>query len=437
MSGWMVGAPVGPGAGAGRLAARLVDSGMADPRPPAVPPAPPRPPAVIVVPVHDDPDGLVATLAALASTAPGVAVVVVDDASHQPVAAAPGATFLRRDVNGGPAAARNAGWRDAPGTPGPAAGPDGIVVFVDAGCVPEPGWLEAVVPHFADPGVAAVAPRIMSRPAAGAPAALVEYERAHSPLDMGPVGATVRPGSRVPYVPTAVLAVRRAALDSLGGFDESLRFGEDVDLVWRLAAAGWRIRYEPAGRATHPTRPGIGAWLRQRASYGRSAAPLAARHGSAVSPLAVSPWSAAAWGLAVGGSPAAGLAVVVGSAAALARRAGRDRDTASELGRLAVVGHVRAADPLASVLRRAWLPPAVIATAALRRWGPARTGRSVTAALVCALLAPACADWARRRPPVDAARWVAMSVADDLAYQYGVWAGAVRSRSARALLPRW
>ena len=59
--------------------------------------------------------------------------------------------------------------------------------------------------------------------------------------------------TRVAYVPTAALLVRRAALGD--GFDESLRNGEDVDLVWRLIEAGWRVRYEPAvqvGTASPP-----------------------------------------------------------------------------------------------------------------------------------------------------------------------------------------
>ena len=78
----------------------------------------------------------------------------------------------------------------------------------------------------------------------------------------------MRPGSRVSYVPTAALLVRRSALDSVaiddaaipapghlagpgplssrGVFDPALRYGEDVDLIWRLHDAGWRVRYEPS-----------------------------------------------------------------------------------------------------------------------------------------------------------------------------------------------
>ena len=60
----------------------------------------------------------------------------------------------------------------------------------------------------------------------------------------------VRPLSRIPYVPSAALVVRRAALpDEL--FDPALRGGEDVDLVWRLVQAGWDVRYEPAATVGH------------------------------------------------------------------------------------------------------------------------------------------------------------------------------------------
>ena len=45
-------------------------------------------------------------------------------------------------------------------------------------------------------------------------------------------------------MPTAALVVRRAVLED--GLDTALRYGEDVDLVWRLHDAGWRVRYDPA-----------------------------------------------------------------------------------------------------------------------------------------------------------------------------------------------
>ncbi len=68
---------------------------------------------------------------------------------------------------------------------------------------------------------------------------------------------------------------------------------EDVDLVWRVLAAGWRVRYEPASVVRHDHRTTLGPWLRRKAYYGTGAALLADRHGSDVAPLVLNPWTAA------------------------------------------------------------------------------------------------------------------------------------------------
>ena len=46
--------------------------------------------------------------------------------------------------------------------------------------------------------------------------------------------------------------LRRAAIDSVGGWDERyFMYMEDVDLCWRLRRLGWRVAYEPGGSAMH------------------------------------------------------------------------------------------------------------------------------------------------------------------------------------------
>lgn len=58
--------------------------------------------------------------------------------------------------------------------------------------------------------------------------------------------------SQVDWVSGACFLGRRAALESLGGFDESyFMYLEDVDLCWRARQAGWRVSYEPAAVVTH------------------------------------------------------------------------------------------------------------------------------------------------------------------------------------------
>lgn len=50
----------------------------------------------------------------------------------------------------------------------------------------------------------------------------------------------------------AFLLMRRAMLDELGGWDAGFRhYGEDIDLAYRAAAAGWERWYVPAAVVTH------------------------------------------------------------------------------------------------------------------------------------------------------------------------------------------
>jgi N-acetylglucosaminyl-diphospho-decaprenol L-rhamnosyltransferase len=50
----------------------------------------------------------------------------------------------------------------------------------------------------------------------------------------------------------AFLAVRRAAWDAAGGFDDQQwMYAEDLDLGWRVARAGYTTRYVPSARVLH------------------------------------------------------------------------------------------------------------------------------------------------------------------------------------------
>lgn len=426
---WSAGERVGGGEAGRRLARRLVDAGMAHPRPPAGATPFTRRNVAVVIPIHGAPDALAATLEAVLAAHPG-AVVVVDDGSPPAAASAIAAVvrvasaavrLVRAADNEGPAAARARGI-DVTDEP--------VLAFVDADVVPQPGWLEPLLAHLADPAVGAVAPRVLARPPSSLPAPVAAYERARSSLDRGPVEAPVRPGSRVSYVPTAALVVRRAAYEAVGGFDRKLRFGEDVDLVWRLSAAGWSVRYEPGAWAAHPARPDLRAWLAQRFAYGRSAAPLAVRHGAAVAPLTVSGWSVAGWGLVGAGAPMAGAGLMAATTAALVPKL-RDLDRpVGEALRLAGLGHLFAGRQVASALRRAWFP-LLVAMLLARRTRPAA---------VAAVLLPPLLD--RRDAAATApgpAAWLALALADDVAYGTGLWSGVIAHRRSpgawRALVP--
>jgi mycofactocin glycosyltransferase len=66
--------------------------------------------------------------------------------------------------------------------------------------------------------------------------------------------------------------------------------------------------------------------------------------------------------------------------------------------------------------------------------GARRTRRAaVVAALL--VLSPPMLEWWQRRPGLDPVRWAAASIADDLAYGSGVWAGCISARTISPLLP--
>jgi GT2 family glycosyltransferase len=57
---------------------------------------------------------------------------------------------------------------------------------------------------------------------------------------------------RVDWAHGALLLVRRAAWEAVGGFDDDQwLYAEDLDICWRLARAGWSTRYEPAAVVHH------------------------------------------------------------------------------------------------------------------------------------------------------------------------------------------
>jgi mycofactocin glycosyltransferase len=436
------------------LARLLADAGVAHPDPTRAPEAPGPGEVTVVVPVKDRPAELERLLAAVVATAPGLGgIVVVDDGSADPAAtervvAARGGRVVRHPSSRGPSAARNAGAR-ASTTP--------VVAFLDSDVVPEPGWLTTLLGHLGDPAVGAVAPRIVAWRDGAPENAVTRYERRRSSLDLGARPAPVTARSRVAYVPSAALLVRRSAFGD--GFREDMPVAEDVDLVWRLAEAGWRLRYEPAARVAHEHRAGLRAWLGRKAFYGTGAAPLARQHPRRVPPVALAPWTAAAMtllGMQRRWSVAAAGAVTVVATARLARGLRRPGEPWAGIGsrrrgfpatgckqrRFAVTGPV----PLALVLAPWGLGGAAwqAAGALTRHWWPAAAvgaivSRRVRRALVLAAVAEGLADWLRFRDPgtgaLDALTHVAAHRADDLAYGAGLWWGAWRHRTAAPLWP--
>jgi hypothetical protein len=213
-----------------------------------------------------------------------------------------------------------------------------------------------------------------------------------------------------------------------------MHVAEDVDLVLRLHAAGWRLRYEPSSHVAHDHRTTVRAWWLRKAYYGTGAAPLALRHRGAVPPMVLSPWSAAVSGLLLLGRPRAALAAVAVAAVAaerLSRRLTKVRRPHATAVRLIGLGALGAVAQTADAVTRHYWPVAALACLVSPR---ARRTVAVVA------VAGGVVDWWRHRDrdarvrPRLAGYLVARRL-DDLGYGAGLWWGAARHRTLEPLRP--
>lgn len=408
-----------------QLARTLLDATVAHPRPAT---GPSHRDVTIVIPVRDNAIGLCRLVQALR----GMCVVVVDDGSVQPVRVSDFAgvhcdvRVLRHDTSRGPAAARNTGLATCQ---------TDFVAFLDSDVVPRRGWLEALLGHFCDPAVALVAPRIVGL---REPQNLVSrYEAVRSSLDLGQREAPVVPYGTVSYVPSAAIICRRMALNEVGGFDESMRSGEDVDLCWRFIEAEARLRYEPVALVGHDHRTELRDWLVRKAFYGSSAAPLAVRHPGKTAPLVLSGWTLVVWLMLATGS-GVGYAASTIAALVTGRRIGKSLSSVDaapmEVAAVAARGLWSAALQLSSAICRHYWPVALVAAVLFRRC------RQV---VLVAAVVDGVVDWVNRNGNADddgkrigLLSYLLLKRLDDIAYGLGLWTGVVRERHLGALKPQ-
>lgn len=209
----------------------------------------------VVIPVWNDFGRLEACLDGLArQTARERLEVVVslDGGEPLPRELAGMTDLVVHGEHGGPAAARNRGWRAAGGR---------FVLFTDADCVPEENWAEEMI-QVLEEGADAVK-GVYSRGGNGIVQRLaqVEFQERYRLLE----------GSQeIDMIDTYSAGFRRKALEACGGFDESfpLPDHEDVDLSYRMAEKGFRLRFAPRARVSHEHRRSWMDYLRTKHGRG-------------------------------------------------------------------------------------------------------------------------------------------------------------------------
>ncbi len=102
-----------------------------------------------------------------------------------------------------------------------------LLLFCDADDEPEDGWLATMASSLREHRL--VAGSVQIRTPTGTDGTTPKT------LDSAPY---LHPYGYLPYGLTANLGVRRSVWDLLGGFDERMRWGDDVDFTWRAQERG-------------------------------------------------------------------------------------------------------------------------------------------------------------------------------------------------------
>lgn len=156
-----------------------------------------------------------------------------------------------RQKHRGPAAARNLGAEAAQGE---------FLLFTDADCVPHVDWIKEMVAPFHSSNIAAVKGAYKTKQRSlVARFAQAEFEARYRKL------ATEE---FVDVVFSYSAGFRREVFRSIGGFDTSFPVAdnEDTDLSYRVATAGYKIKFNPAAIIYHQHPATLKQYLRKKHS---------------------------------------------------------------------------------------------------------------------------------------------------------------------------
>lgn len=229
----------------------------------------------VVVPHRDQPSHLSRCLAALEQQGyDHFEVVVVDDGSaprsRADVAGYPHARLITQ-ANGGPAAARNRGAREARGE---------LLAFTDADCVPARNWISSLSDYFdRHPMVELVTGPVIDSTIPNRWNPLHCFFHAVSLPDAGPQRFTYNGHEMLGFI-GANFAIRASSFAALAGFSQQYRLpgGEDFDLAFRAQISGHVAEFVDTAQVNHryPTAPHY--LLRRWLTYGMGKARFAEAH---------------------------------------------------------------------------------------------------------------------------------------------------------------
>lgn len=224
-----------------------------------------EPTVSVIIPVYNDPEGVRVTLESVLDqtySKTNYEVLAVDNNSDDGTQSViktfrsthPEVVRLTvEDKSQGPAAARNAGIREARGS---------LFAFIDADMTVDETWLESVVTSMTENDWDYMGCHVEIYYEEGKETLAAKYNKAFG-------FSMERNVSEEGFVGTGCLVVTRRLIDEIGPFSEQLRFAGDVEFGRRVRGAGFNLHFQPDITMYHPARSSFSAMLEKGFRTGR------------------------------------------------------------------------------------------------------------------------------------------------------------------------
>jgi glycosyltransferase involved in cell wall biosynthesis len=183
-----------------------------------------------------------------------VEFIFVDDGSSDStrdiIARYPKVKLLKQS-HGGPAQARNLGWRSSNGE---------VIVFTDSDCIVPQDWVRSIVKELDNVDVVGGSLKPAFKGSAPERFEQMRRDRLYG-----------NKRGFASHLPSCNLAIKRSVLEEAGGFDEDYKYAsaEDYDLCRRIRDTGHKILYEPLISIVHKHVTAERDLLRKAHTHGR------------------------------------------------------------------------------------------------------------------------------------------------------------------------
>lgn len=137
-----------------------------------------------------------------------------------------------------------------------------IIAFIDSDCIPDKKWLVELIKPIRKEKEYIVAGRVMLNDEGNIHNLSHEY---------------LLKKKYIEECPTMNVALKKEIYIKVGLYDESFRFGSDVDFSWRAIDAGYKIRINPNAKITHDLGDAKNE-IRRMYDYGKARTRLYMKH---------------------------------------------------------------------------------------------------------------------------------------------------------------